>query len=321
MTAFRNRHRRRALWPPVMLAAWAAVVRGDDVVVEESPAPRRGVPMAMEAPAVDLLGIFDAQAFRYSMRMEVVEVDADAGGPQPAGEDELVQRLEPVQRRAAARIATVERIAGLSAAQRKKLEIAAQSDLRRLFDTVAEARAKYAGRKLKMDPRNGGFGAAAQEELQQAQQDGQRCRQSIQAAAGPESLLAKVTMSTLDEKQAERYAAVMRARAACRWKAVVAAGLFQVDDQAGFTQKQYESITALLLADIPPREAEFEDPTVAVPAGMRVAQRLVALGDEQLAAILDPRQRQVVALFAAQEKVMDEGGMAVEGVGLGGGVF
>jgi hypothetical protein len=311
-----------ALAAVVAVAGGAAVVRGDDVVVEDQPG---GQPVWRVAPhgggVYDLGMQFDAQAFGGPTEIDesglVVDVaDNDEANPQRV-EDALARRLAPAERRAAARITTVDRIVGLSAAQRKKLEVAAQSDLRRLADTVAEARAKYAGRKLKVDPRTG-LDAAGQQEAQQANADGQRCRQLIRAAAGPESLLAKVTMSTLDEKQAEHYAAVMRARAACRWKAVVAAGLVQVDDQAGFTQQQHDAVTALLVADVPP--ADEESPTRAgMPAALSVARRLAALGDEQLAAILDPRQRQVVALFAAQEKVMDEGGMAVEG--MGGGVF
>jgi hypothetical protein len=286
-----------ALAAVVAVAGGAAVVRGDDVVVEDQPG---GQPVWRVAPhgggVYDLGMQFDAQAFGGPTEIDesglVVDVaDNDEANPQRV-EDALARR---------------------SAAQRKKLEVAAQSDLRRLADTVAEARAKYAGRKLKVDPRTG-LDAAGQQEAQQANADGQRCRQLIRAAAGPESLLAKVTMSTLDEKQAEHYAAVMRARAACRWKAVVAAGLVQVDDQAGFTQQQHDAVTALLVADVPP--ADEESPTRAgMPAALSVARRLAALGDEQLAAILDPRQRQV----AAQEKVMDEGGMAVEG--MGGGVF
>lgn len=311
----------------VALAAVAggmAVVRGDDVVVEDQPG---GQPVWRGAPAgggvYDLGMQFDAQAFGGPTEIDesglVVDLaDDDEANPKRV-EDALARRLAPAERRAAARITTVDRIVGLSAAQRKKLEVAAQSDLRRLVDTVAEARAKYAGRKLKVDPRTG-LDAAGQQEVQQASADGQRCRQLIQAAAGPESLLAKVMTGTLDEKQAEHYAAVMRARAACRWKAVVAAGLVQIDDQAGFTQQQHDAVTALLVAAVPP--AEEESPRRAgLPAGLAVARRLVALGDEKLVALLDPRQRQVVALFAAQEKVMDEGGMAVEGVGLGGGVF
>lgn len=308
----------------VAVAGGAVVVRGDDVVLEDQPG---GQPVWRGAPAgggvYDLGMQFDAQAFGGPTEIDesglVVDVaDDDEANPKRV-EDALARRLAPAERRAAARITTVDRIVGLSAAQRKKLEVASQSDLRRLVDTVAEARAKYAGRKLKVDPRTG-LDAAGQQEVQQANADGQRCRRLIQAAAGPESLLAKVMTGTLDEQQAEHYAAVMRARAACRWKAVVAAGLVQVDDQAGFTQQQHDAVTALLVADVPP--AEEESPTRAgLPAGLAVARRLVALGDEQLAAILDPRQRQVVTLLAAQEKVMDEGGMAVEGVGLGGGVF
>ena len=284
--------------PPAVLTLMAiaccAAVRGDDVAVEETPqAQPGGLVIRGMTPEFDLDQMFDSQAFGGPMAM----IDQHEGR-QPNGADELAQRLEPVRQRAAARIATIDRIVGLSDKQRKKLEIAAQSDLRRVSDAVAEARAKYAGRKLKTDPRNGGFDEAGQKEMQQVQEDAQRCRQLVQAAAGTESLLAKVVVGTLDVEQAERYSAVMRGRAACRWKAVVAAGLAQFDDQVGFTQKQHDAVAALLEADVPALEEEQSvDP---VPVGTQVARRLAALGDEKLGAILDPRQRSMIAALGGQ---------------------
>ena len=284
----------------VAITGCGAVVWGDDVAVEEQPEPQRGGLVFRGAmPDYDLGQLFDSQAFGGPMGMAVMINGGAAGAAhQATAADEIAQRLEPVRRRAEAKIDTVDRIVGLSDKQRKKLEIAAQSDLRRLSDAVAEARAKYAGRTLKMDPRNGGFDEAGQKAMQQVQEDAQRCRQLIEAAGGPESLLAKVLVGTLDEPQAAKYAAVMQGRAACRWKAVVAAGLAQFDDQMGFTQKQHDAITALLVADVP--VIEEDQPASPVPAGMLVAQRLQALGDDKLGAILDPRQRSMIASFVGQ---------------------
>lgn len=284
----------------VAIAVCSAVVRGDDVAVEEQPEAQPGRLVFRGAmPEYDLGQLFDSQAFGGPMGMTVMMNGVDAGAAnQATAADQIAQRLEPLRRRAEAKIDTVDRIVGLSDKQRKKLEIAAQSDLRRLSDAVAEARAKYAGRTVKMDPRNGGFDEAGQKAMQQAQEDAQRCRQLIEAVGGPESLLAKVVVGTLDEPQAAQYAAVMQGRAACRWKAVVAAGLAQFDDQMGFTQKQHDAIATLLVADVP--ALEEDQAANPVPAGMHVAQRLQALGDEKLGAILDPRQRSMIAAFAGQ---------------------
>ena len=240
---------------------------------------------------------------------------------------EVLEGLEPVRRRAEARIARVDRIVGLSEQQKKKLTVAMESDLRRLADAITEARARHVGRTIKMDPRHGGFDEAGQQAVNQAQQDALRCRQLLQSAGGPESLLAKVLLGTLDEPQAKKYSSVMQGRAACRWQAVVTAGLAAIDEQAGFTQKQHDAVVALLSA-APPAEDDSQGPEQAgMPAAMRVAERLVALDGDPLAAILDPRQRQVVAGVATgQINQMGApfgagefpGGM---GMGMGGGFF
>jgi hypothetical protein len=289
----------RAVLSLVAITVCGAGVRADDVAVEEQPeAQRFGLVHAGAMPGYDLGQLFDSQAFGGPMGMAVM-IDGGAAGAanQAAADDEIAQRLEPVRRRAEAKIDTVDRIVGLADKQRKKLEIAAQSDLRRLSDAVAEARAKYAGRTVKVDPRTGGFDEAGQKAMQEAGEDAQRCRQLIAAAGGPESLLAKVLVGTLDEPQATKYAAVMQGRAACRWKAVVAAGLARFDDQMGFTQKQHDAITALLVADVPALEDQAAGP---LPAGMLLTQRLQALGDDKLGAILDPRQRSMIAALGGQ---------------------
>lgn len=283
----------RAVLSLVAMAVCGAGVRGDDVAVEEQPeAQPGGLVFRGAMPEYDLGQVFDSQAFGGPMGMAVMINGGAAGGAnQATAADEIAQRLEPVRRRAEAKIDTVDRIVGLSDKQRKKLEIAAQSDLRRLSDAVAEVRAKYAGRTVKFDE-------AGQKAIQQMVEDAQRCGQLIEAAGGPESLLAKVLVGTLDEPQATKYAAVMQGRAACRWKAVVAAGLAQCDDQMGFTQKQHDAVAALLVADVPALE---EDQAASpLPAGMQVAQRLQALGDDKLGAILDPRQRSMIAALGGQ---------------------
>lgn len=318
MLSRRTDHRMKSAVVLAALSVLGAVARGDDVVVEEQAAagaasPAAGFQMAM----VDLGQVFDAQAFAEQMVTDQIGMVAARDGKHL--EDELARRLDPVRRRAEARIATLDRIVGLSEQQHEKLALAAESDLRRLTTALAEAREKYAGRTLTMDPRNGGLDASGRKEMQQAQEDGQRCRQLVRAAGGPESLLAKVVVGILDEPQASRYAAVMQGRAACRWQAVVAAGLAQLDEQIGFTQKQHEAIAAFLLADPPPVEDEPQRQAV-VPAGIEVARRLAAMDEATLATMLDPRQRQVVSVVTEQARIMGEGPVVLGG-GMGGGMF
>lgn len=278
--------------------------RADDIVVENAAEPQPGAAQGMVFVGAggDLGQMFDSQAFadgqEFAMPVRVNAQGQVAEQP-PADNDAVVaQQLEPVSQRLQARIKMVDRIVGLDAKQRKKLEIAAQSDLRRLTENVAEARAKYAGKTLQQDPRNGGFGPDAQRAMQEVQQDAMRCRGLIGQAAGAGSLLAKVIPGTLDERQATKYQAVMDARRDCRWQAAVATVLAQLDDTLGFTQQQHVALTAALLA-APPAAEELDggSPLQPEPAIGLVATRLAAAvgGDANLAAVLDPRQRAAVA--------------------------
>lgn len=270
----------------VMAALAGAATCGDDVIEEQGPVNRRG----RQPMATDLGTMFDAQ----TLGRKLADWNGQLTVRADALPDVIAGRLAPLRQRADERIAAVDRIVGLSDAQRKKLETAAQSDMRRLVDAVVEARATYAGRMTAFDPNTGRYDQDSLKLMQEMSQDSQRCRQLMQEAFGPQSLLARGVVSTLDEAQAQTYAAVMRERAICRWKAIVAAGLTAFDDRLGLTQKQHDSITAVLVADPPPADDEARP----VAAAVVVAGRLASLGDEKLATLLDPRQQKLVAEVA-----------------------
>jgi len=286
-----------------LLAASAG--RADDVVVDEVGGAEAGINPGMVFGGADLEQMFDSLAFADGgefggIVMHVNEPDSSGSGQAPAADNAALvkQRLEPARQRLEAKIATIDRIVGLAEKQRKKLEIAAQSDLRRLTDAVAEARAKYVGRTLKVNPGNGGFDAASQRVMQDVQQDAIRCRELIEQSSGAASLLAKVVTGTLEAEQATKYKSVMDGRRDCRWKALVASHLAQLDETLGLTQKQHDALTAALLADPPAAdELAAAGPTQPAPAAFLVAVRLAAvLGrDAALAALLDPRQRAAAA--------------------------
>lgn len=277
-----------------------AASRADDVVVDGAGGAAAGNAQATVFGGADLLQMFDSQAFAHGFQMQIfVDEQARPAGRPPADNDaQVAQRLEPVRQRLETRIKTVDRIVGLGEKQRKKLEIAAHSDMRRLTATVAEARAKYTGRSVKLDPRNGGFDAEAQKVFEEVQQDAARCREAIGQAAGAGSLLAKVITGTLDDEQAKKYKAVMDGRRDCRWKAAVATVLGQLDEDLGLSQKQHDGLTAALLAT-PPSADELAGGSPGQPesAVLLVATRLAAAvgGESALAAVLDPRQRAAVA--------------------------
>jgi len=309
---------------PAVVTALLAVLamsagRADDVVIDEVGGAAAGGGQGMVVGGADLVQMFDSQAFEHGLQMVAVMGDQGrvAGRPFADNDAQVAQRLEPVRQRLEVRIKTVDRIVGLDDKQRKKLEIAAQSDLRRLAATVADARAKYTGRSLKVDPRNGDFDAEAQKVIQEVQQDAMRCREVIGHAAGPGSLLAKVVNGTLDERQATKYRAVMDGRRDCRWRAAVATFLGQLDETLGLTQKQHDALTAALLAT-PPSADELagDGPVSSAPAVGLVATRLAAAvgGESAVAAVLDPRQRAAVA-DGLQQAALWQVGVAEAGVG------
>jgi hypothetical protein len=295
----------------LVLLAVAIGRADDDVVIEDAAEAEAGFGQGMMVlgAGADLGQMFDSQAFADGQGFGAAIVNGQAMvmvngqwqvAEQPPADNGAVvaQRLEPVKQRLEARITMVDRIVGLDRQQRGKLESAAQSDLRRLAATVAEARAKYAGKTLQLDRRNGGFGAETQRVLNDVQEDAMRCRELIGQAAGAGSLLAKVVPDTLDEEQAAKYQAVMDGRRDCRWQAAVAAVLAQLDDTLGFTQRQHDALAAALLA-APPAADELEggSPLQPEPAFGLVATRLAAAvsSDATLAALLDPRQRAAAA--------------------------
>lgn len=262
--------------------------------------------MVMEFPTQDLQRLFDAQVFAGDPRIMVAVMTDDA----EAEPDTFAAGLALVRRRAEARIAFIERIAGLDAEQRKKLQVAADTDLRRLRTAVAEVRAKYAGRMLSIDPGHG-LDEQAQREMERCTQDAERCRGMVQAACGPDSLLAKVVAGTLDAGQARTYEAAIRGRRTCRWRAVVTAGLVQWDELLGLTRAQHAALERQLLAEPPPLAEEGAEPAAGqVPVFVIVGQRLAALGDAVLDDILDPRQ---LAAVESQAGPAGGGGMVLEG--------
>ena len=285
----------------IALVACCGGVRADDVAVE-------GKPPAANQPRVQVVGgdvgtdlgqIFDAQVFGGGMHPMVMGGEVEQPDQSQPAEGTL-GRLAAVRRCAEARIATVDRIVGLSGKQRKKLDVAMQSDLRRLAETIDEVRSRYLGQKVKPDPQTGGYDAAGQQKFTQVHEDAARCRQLLQAATGPDSLLAKVLPGTLDDAQAATYTEVMGGRRACRWKAIVAAGLAGLDDTLGLTQKQHDEVESLLMADVPPLmddlQAAAGQPLAIPPTITFVAARLADLGDGKLL-MLDERQRGAIAQY------------------------
>lgn len=261
--------------------------RADEAAREKELAVRAAAQVfAQPGAAIDLATAFDQRVF-------------GVGGPSPVppGAD-TAARLTQVRKAGEERIEKIHRVVRLSDEQRTKLRVAMEADISRLAEEIDVIRAGYVGQKVAL-----GEDGAGQERLQQVQKDAGECLRLMAAAFGPAALLSKVLGDTLDERQNKLYSDALAARRGTIWKALIGSALEAHDGVLGLTQAQHEAIEALLMADVPPLALELAGQrgvgAPASPAGL-VIMRLEQAGHEKLGALLDPRQRAIVAALAKQ---------------------
>jgi hypothetical protein len=203
----------------------------------------------------------------------------------PNTDDSVLGKLTDLRRRGEARIARLEQVCGLSPEQRKVLELALASDLRRVAGGIEAVRWKYVGQRIARQQL---------ERLQAMQEDAIRCRGLVDRALQQGSLVAAVEVGVLDSDQRRRLADWVAGRRATRWEAMVRLGLGQLDETVlGLSRRQHQSLVELLLADVPPLavfedERQARDPTSLY--GMLVLARLGRAGERVVRPLLDPRQ-------------------------------
>jgi hypothetical protein len=207
----------------------------------------------------------------------------------PNADDSVLGKLTDLRRRGEARIARLEQVCGLSPEQRKVLELALASDLRRVAGGIEAVRWKYVGQRIARQRL-----PVEQERLQAMQQDAIRCRGLVDRALQQGSLVAAVEVGVLDSDQRRRLADWVAGRRATRWEAMVRLSLGQLDETVlGLSRRQHQAIVELLLADVPPL-AVFDDERLARDPtslhGMLVLARLGRAGERGLRPLLDPRQ-------------------------------
>lgn len=145
-----------------------------------------------------------------------------------------------------ARLARVERTCGLSEAQRRKLELAMEADIRRCVADIEEIRRGYVGTSVNMRHRDG------QQKWQRFQQDVQRCRRRLLSLFEESSLFAESLATVLDEGQQKALADETAARRSFRWKCLVGTALLRLDDALALDAEQHATIERLLLEREPP---------------------------------------------------------------------
>lgn len=159
---------------------------------------------------------------------------ADASGESPVFVG-LKKSFEP-------HLTRLDRDCGLSAEQHRLLQLALESDLRRVAEDVDRDRRKYVGATVNL------VDQAGQQKWNQLHQDIQRCRQAIQRFdQGADGLFWKAQDSVLTAPQRTKADAETEARLASRWKAVVDVALTRWDEVLGLDRQQFDELERLLL--------------------------------------------------------------------------
>lgn len=276
----------------LVVALAAKTSLADDDRIEETVAP--GV-VRQDGQIIELLPNFDANLFEQVNGM-VLRRPSPTGGGVTADESPSLERL---QRQGRERLERVHRTCTLSAEQRTRLELAIESDARRIAEEIDAARARYAGVTVNFQQPEG------QRMWQAFQQDIQRCRVELQRAFGAGSLFGAVLGETLDERQQADLDSETRSRRSFRWRAMVAPVLLKMDETVGLDSEQHALIERLLVA-VEPRLAGD------APRGRRNAHAEQMLVYLQLSRVdagamrerLSARQWQVVSMMMNQGKAM-----------------
>lgn len=171
--------------------------------------------------------------------------DSDGGGG--AGGIDIVATASRLADR---RLASIERICGLSPAQVRALRLAMESDIRRMADAVGRERAKYAGLIINLNDQEG------QRRFNLLQQDAARSRERVKNLFDAGSLFRKSLPAVLDEAQAGRLVASRDQQRAQVWKTLVLTVMLEVDERLGLDQAQADAVERILLEKVPPLRVE-----------------------------------------------------------------
>jgi len=139
----------------------------------------------------------------------------------------------------ALRIDDVDRICGVTEAQKKKLQLAGRGDIKRFFDRVEETKRRFESAK------NNQFNNIWQE-IQPLQTE------LNSGLFGDDSFFAKTVKRTLNEEQAAKFESVLRHRSLVRYQATVAWCVVQLDRSVGLSEEQRRRLVELLVKETRP---------------------------------------------------------------------
>jgi len=264
---------------------------GDDDVIA---AGVQADPSVRQPHMVNLGTNFDANLFEQTGNGWVLR----GGGARPvAVESPALARSRALGQHQLERI---ESACGITPAQRQRLLLAMESDIRRFAAEVEAVRGKYLGREINMNV------PAGQKQWLAFQQDVRRCRDRLRRIFQEESLFATVLGSTLDDTQRECLAAETAARRSFHWRAMVLETLVKLDDALGLDQQQHDLIRDVLLAREPALRTDSESFGRDDPNLRRNLVLMVLAGVDRgpIRADLSPRQWQTLSVLMNQGRAM-----------------
>jgi hypothetical protein len=274
----------------VMLAAGSPRAADDEFVDAASP-----LQATQESNFVELGTNFYDQVFNQDGGL-TIHHDAAARASDEKAQSRVTAR---VRKMGATHLAAVERACTLSDAQRRKLELAIESDVRRCVGGVEEIRRRYADMKVDLNDREG------QQQWNRFQQDVTRCRRRVMTAFTEGSLFAEALSTVLDEGQASNLATEQAARRTFRWQSLVARAMIQLDDALTLTEDQHAEVERMLLAKEPRLRIEGWSPERNQHAEQMLVFMVLADVDQKaLRAVVGEGRWKSVVTFANQGRAM-----------------
>ncbi len=247
------------LWVAATIVVGFGVWAEDDHVIEPAEAVS---PQSEQQPAIDLGANFDANLFEqqgngWVLRNQVnvrlqrqvflgngrMIIQGGIAGAAPALAEQPPESQSAARARSIAekRMARVAESCDIDDRQRRVLEFAIESDIRRFVADIEAVRATYVGVTVNLNDPEG------QKRWHQFQQDVQRCRQALRGLFASGSLFAAVLPTTLDPAQIASMEAETRSRRSFRWRAMVVSTLAKMDDMLGLSQDQHDVIERALI--------------------------------------------------------------------------
>ncbi len=215
------------------------------------------------------------------------EQNFDANVFQPSGNAKAARTQ--IETRLKLQLDELQRVCGITEAQKQKLTLAASSDIKRFFDEVDRIRKKVKGGKLDQNEWNNIW-----QEIQPL-----RNRQTS-GLFGDTSFFAKTVRKSLTEEQIQKYDVVVNERRKFRYRASLEVVVTNLASTVPLRHTQHEAIVKLLLDETQP------PPTFGQYDQYFVMYQLEKLAEPKIKPLLDEHQWKLLEVQIQQYKGMEQ---------------